>query len=180
MAHQVGGVARQRGLRIAADIVGIIVEEDVLNIGLERLLRAHRGGGHLHGRRRIHGHTCGSLGCAAVAFRHQMVSGRCRGSHSLNAGGGNVADAIDGYRGGIRRMPAQLHLVAGRDLRGSCGELRGRRGCGCRRSSLRRGNMRWFLAATCNSDHGDKQNSGDENAIQSVQWITPSADSMVT
>ena len=42
MAHQVAGVLRKRRLRIAADRIGVVVEEDVLHVGLELFFRAHR------------------------------------------------------------------------------------------------------------------------------------------
>jgi len=49
MTQQICSIMRKCGLRIGANVILVVVEEDVLNMLLERLFRTHRVGGRRHG-----------------------------------------------------------------------------------------------------------------------------------
>src|SRR5579875_1689889 len=157
---QVAGVFGQRSLGVAADIRRVVIEEDVLHVGLELFFCAHGGGRRLHCGRRIDRHAGRGVGRAAVALGDEVIGRRLSRSHGLHARSGYVTDAVDRNRGSVGGMPGKLYLVACRDdcrrrrqlLRGSRRYRRGGR-------SLRGYGM--LLLASRYGNHGKEQNDRD-------------------
>src|SRR6266567_4192373 len=175
MAVEERRILGEYGLRVGANVGCVVVEEDVLHVGLEFIFSAHGGGGHLDGRRRIHGDARGCVGGAAIATRHEVIAGGGGGSDVLHTGCGHVADAVDGHAGGVSGAPGQHNLITGGDAGRSGRELRGgRRGGGWRRGFHRRERL-LFLLAACNSDQGDEKQNRDEKAENLFQDGSPSA-----
>ena len=151
MAHQVGGVARESSPGVAADVIGVVVEEDILDIGLELLFGAQGADRHDDGRRCSNRHARGGLGRTAFATRHQVIAGRYGWGDGPDARGGHLPDAIDGDASGVCGAPTKLNLVTRRDNGWSNGDLRGR-SRRCHRGGGFGGRQRLLLLATCNRD----------------------------
>ncbi len=100
-------ILRQHGLRVAADIVRVVVEEGVLHVRLELLFAAHAGRRHHDRRRRIHRHARRCVGRAASAARHQMIGGRRGRRHGLHAHEGTSPMPSIETRRRVGRAPGQ-------------------------------------------------------------------------
>ena len=133
MRVEVGGGLRDGGLGVGAEVVAVVVEEDVLDVLVEDGVAAHvavlvagRGGrfGHADGDANV------GFGGAAVALRGEVEVGRVGGRDGLGAVGVDLADAVDGDGGGVLRAPVEDDGLAEIDGGGIGGDGGGGRGAG--------------------------------------------------
>jgi hypothetical protein len=110
-------------LSVGANVVGVVVEEDVLDLGLELVFGAHGGGGHGDRGRRVNGYSRGGICRSAFAPGHEVIGGSRGGSDRFDAGSWDVAEAVDGDGGGVSGAPGELNLITGRDDGRRGGEL---------------------------------------------------------
>src|SRR6185437_15966276 len=147
----------------------VVIEENILNVGLELLLGAHAGGGHGNRRWSVDRNCGRGVGRSTVAGGCQVISRRLARGHRLYARAGNRSHTvIDGNTAGVGGLPLQRDLVTGGDDRGGGGELRG----GGRRGRWRRGGgrrRRRLLLAAGHGKQGGGEHNGQQNAATAIQ-----------
>src|ERR1019366_1425749 len=114
MAGEVRGVFRKDALCVSTNVVGVVIEEDVLNVRLEFFLSRHGVGGSFNSGRSIDGNARCSICGSSVSTRHEMVAGGSTRRDALGSRGGHIADAFDRNAGCVRRAPSQGDLIASR------------------------------------------------------------------
>src|SRR5580698_6063355 len=75
MANQERGVLGQDSRGVVADVVGVVVEEGVLHVGLELVFFAHGVAGHGNNGRRIHGDAGGCVRGSAGSSGREVITG---------------------------------------------------------------------------------------------------------
>src|SRR5580698_7647967 len=99
MSGKVGGCLGCGSGRVGAQIVAVVVEEDVLNVLVEGGISAHViicGWWSSWSDRDTYGYADIGFGSAAVAFGGEMEVSGGRWGDGLGAVGAHVADAVDG------------------------------------------------------------------------------------
>src|SRR6185437_8201977 len=107
---EVAGGLRDGCLSIRAEVVAVVVEEDVLDVLVEDLFAAHIAV-FVAGNGRRFGHANGDadvgFGGAALTLRGEVEVGRGRGRDGLRPVGVYLANAVDGDGIGVLRAPVE-------------------------------------------------------------------------
>src|SRR6185437_15250230 len=128
---EIAGGLRDGCLSIRAQVVAVVVEEDILDVLVEDLVAAHvavfvaGNGGRF---RDADGNANVGFGGSAVTLRGEVEVGRGRGRYGLGTVGVDRADAVDGDTVGILCAPVEDDGLADVDCRG-IGSDGGRRRC---------------------------------------------------